>query len=207
MIQQRLVKNKPFIAFLAGKKISKEVVEGLIKFIDEIQEDKNHFVRIRLTEILREFSNEVVDAQKWKLKFDSLKNEMLTSQNLRLYTDDAWRSIKDILIKNLDDPDSQLQSYLAKNIQKLSHSLSHDEEIGLKLNGWIRHFLYRMILKNRNEVERLISTTVAGWEGKELSEKLELEVGKDLQFIRVNGTLVGGLVGLVIYVVTHLFIS
>lgn len=207
MIQQRLAENKPFIAFLAGKKISKEIVEGLIKFIDEIQEDKNHFVRIRLTESLREFSDEVVDAPKWKLKFNSLKNEMLTSQNLRPYTDDAWRSIKDILIKNLDDPNSQLQSYLEKNIQKLSHSLSHDEEIGIKLNGWIRHFLYRMILKNRNEVEHLISTTVAGWEGKELSEKLELEVGKDLQFIRVNGTLVGGFVGLVIYVVTHLFIS
>ncbi len=64
-----------------------------------------------------------------------------------------------------------------------------------------------MILKNRNEVERLISTTVAGWEGRELSEKLELEVGKDLQFIRVNGTLVGGLVGLIIYILTNLFIS
>ena len=207
MIQQRLIDNKPFIAFLAGKKISKEVVEGLIKFIDEIQEDENHFVRIRLTEILRVFSDEVVDSPKWKLKFDSVKNEMLTSQNLRPYTDDAWKSIKEILIQNLDDPDSQLQSYLEKNIKKLSNSLSTDKEIAQKINGWVRHFLYRMILKNRNEVEQLISATVAGWEGKELSEKLELEVGKDLQFIRVNGTLVGGLVGLVIYLLTHLFIS
>ena len=207
MVQQRLMENKPFIAFLAGKKISKEVVEGLIKFIDEIQEDKTHFVRIRLTEILQDFSDEVVDSPKWKLKFDSLKNEMVTSQNLRPYTDDAWKSIKGILIQNLDDPDSQLQSYLEKNIKTLSNSLSTDKEIGLKLNNWIRHFLYRMILKNRNQVGQIISATVAGWEGKELSEKLELEVGKDLQFIRVNGTLVGGLVGLVIYVLTHLFIS
>lgn len=207
MVQQRLSENKPFIAFLAGKKISKEVVEGLIKFIEEVQEDKNHFVRKKLTENLQEFSIEVVDSPTWKTKFDALKNEMLTSQNLKPYTDDAWQSIKGILIQNLDDPNSPLQNYLEKNIQKLSHSLSSDEEIGLKINGWIRHFLYRMILKNRNEVERLISTTVAGWEGRELSEKLELEVGKDLQFIRVNGTLVGGLVGLIIYILTNLFIS
>lgn len=207
MVQQRLSENKPFIAFLAGKKISKEVVDGLIKFIEEVQEDKNHFVRKKLTENLQEFSIEVVDSPNWKTKFDALKNEMLTSQNLRPYTDDAWQSIKEILIHNLDDPSSPLQNYLEKNIQKLSHSLSSDEEIGLKINGWIRHFLYRMILKNRNEVERLISTTVAGWEGRELSEKLELEVGKDLQFIRVNGTLVGGLVGLIIYILTNLFIS
>lgn len=207
MVQQRLSENKPFIAFLAGKKISKEVVEGLIKFIEEVQEDKNHFVRKKLTENLQEFSIEVVDSPTWKTKFDALKNEMLTSQNLKPYTDDAWQSIKGILIQNLDDPNSPLQNYLEKNIQKLSDSLSGDEEIGAKLNGWIRHFLYRMILKNRNEVERLISTTVAGWEGRELSEKLELEVGKDLQFIRVNGTLVGGLVGLIIYILTNLFIS
>lgn len=207
MIQQRLSENKPFIAFLAGKKISKEVVEGLIKFIEEIQEDESHFVRKKLTENLRDFSEDVVHSEKWKVKFDTLKNEMLTAESLRPYTDDAWQSIKEILIQNLENPDSQLKGYLENNIEKLSHNLSHDREMGSRLNGWIRHFLYRMILKNRNEVEVLISSTVAGWEGKELSEKLELEVGKDLQFIRINGTLVGGLVGLVIYIVTHIFIS
>lgn len=207
MVQRRLSENKPFIAFLAGRKISNEVVDGLTKFIEEVQEDKNHFVRKKLTENLRDFSEEVVASPKWKEKFDSIKNEMITSENLRPYTDDAWRSIKEILIQNLDDPDSQLQDYLEKNVMKLSDSLSNDKDVGQKLNSWIRHFLYRMILKNRNEVERLISTTVSGWEGKELSEKLELEVGKDLQFIRVNGTLVGGLVGLTIYILTHLFIS
>ena len=58
---------------------------------------------------------------------------------------------------------------------------------------------YRLILKNTGKVSELISTTVGNWEGKELSRKLELEVGKDLQFIRINGTIVGGLVGLIIY--------
>ena len=67
--------------------------------------------------------------------------------------------------------------------------------------------MYRMILKNSEEVQNLISKTVAGWEGKELSNKLEREVGKDLQFIRINGTLVGGMVGLVIHTLTQLFIS
>ena len=61
------------------------------------------------------------------------------------------------------------------------------------------------MLRNKVEVGRLISSTVAHWEGRQLSEKLELEVGKDLQFIRVNGTLVGGAVGLIIYFITQLF--
>ena len=206
MIRERFSENSPFIAFLAGKKISNEVVEGLLKFIDEVQDDKSHFIRKKLTENLENFSQQLIHSDSWKAKFDRLKTELLTAENIRPYTNDAWKSIKDILMQNLENRDSQLQEYLQRNIQKLSHTLSNDVSLGNRLNGWIRHFLYRMILKNRDQVEGLISSTVAGWSGKELSEKLELEVGKDLQFIRVNGTLVGGLVGLVIYFITQLFI-
>lgn len=206
MIKDKLMENRPFIAFLAGKKISDEVVEGLLKFIDEILVDKNHFVRKKLTLNLEELAVDLVAADKWKTKFDSLKTELITSESIKPYSDDAWKAIKGLLLENLENPDSQLKHYLEKNIQKLADSLAHDEELGNRINNWIRHFLYRMALKNRDEVEALISTTVAGWEGKELSEKLELEVGKDLQFIRINGTLVGGLVGLIIHTVTQIFI-
>lgn len=206
IILHRLSENRPFIAFLAGRKISNEVVEGLIKFIDEIESDKEHFVRKKLTENLQSFSEEILVSEQWKEKFEKLKQEVLTEQNLRSYTDDAWQSIKSLLLQNLENPNSQLQGYLQSNIQKLSHSLSDNQDISNRINSWVRHFLYRMTLKNSDEVEALISSTVAGWEGKELSEKLELEVGKDLQFIRINGTLVGGFVGLLIYTLTHLFI-
>jgi len=70
----------------------------------------------------------------------------------------------------------------------------------------VRVTAYKYILKNTHQAGNLISSTVGNWQGKELSEKLELEVGKDLQFIRVNGTLVGGLVGLIIYTISHFFI-
>ncbi|WP_417266169.1 DUF445 domain-containing protein [Brumimicrobium sp.] len=206
LIRQRLYENRPFLAFLAGKKISTEVVDGLVKFLDEVDADKEHFVRKKLTENLRNFSNDVIVSESWNKKFDNLKQEVLTEQNLRPYTDDAWQSIKGLLVQNLENPDSQLHGYLKSNIQKFSHSLSHDQALSSRINSWVRHFLYRMVLKNRDEVEALISRTVAGWKGKELSEKLELEVGKDLQFIRINGTLVGGFVGLLIYTLTQLFL-
>src|SRR5690554_639681 len=118
MIHERLSNNRPFIAFLAGKKISKEVVEGLIKFIEEIQEDKSHFVRRKLTENLQSFSLGVVQSESWKLKFDSLKDELITPDSLKPYTDDAWKSIKEILLQNLENPDSQLKDYLRKKDRK-----------------------------------------------------------------------------------------
>ena len=70
----------------------------------------------------------------------------------------------------------------------------------------MRLSLYKLALKNAKEIGSIIENTVEQWDGKELSEKLELEVGKDLQYIRINGTLIGGLVGVLIYFITNLFV-
>lgn len=207
LIRERISEQKPFIAFLAGKKISRELTDGVIAFIDEVEKDETHFVRIKLTENLEKFAEELLVSESWNEKFNQLKQELITPENLKQYASDAWETVKEMLEQNINSPDSALKNQLSKNIQKLANNLQNDEELGTRINKWIRHFLYKMILKNRNEVEDLIRSTVSSWEGKELSQKLELEVGKDLQFIRVNGTLVGGLVGLVIYTVTQLFLS
>lgn len=206
MIRERIAENKPFIAFLAGRKISRELTDGLMAFVEEIRLNQDHFVRRKLNESLDQFAADLLISPNWNEKFDQLKKELITEQNLAHYTSEAWQSIKQILIQNLEDSDSLLQEYLKKNIAKLAYNLENDELMGNRINGWIRHFSYRMLLKNRDEAERLISKTVGEWEGRELSEKLELEVGKDLQFIRINGTLVGGLVGLLIYTITQLFL-
>lgn len=204
LIRERISENRPFIAFLAGKKISKELTDGFIEFINEIQKDNQHFVRRKLSEGLTKFSADIQTSEEWSRKFAQLKDELIVQKNLEVYIGDLWAGIKQMLNDNLQEEDSALKDYLKKSIAKLSKNLSEDKELGLRINRWIRHFAYRMILRNRSEVEMLISTTVAGWEGKELSRKLELEVGKDLQWIRVNGTLVGGLVGLLIHTISYL---
>lgn len=206
LIRDRISDNRPFISFLIGKKISREMTDGIVQFIEEIETDKNHYFRQKLTEYLTHFSEEILVSTHWKEKFDALTTTFISPENLEEYAADAWLSIKTMLEQSIENPSSGLHTYLHKNIQKLADTLQHDEALKLRINQWIRHFLYRMVLKNSKEVEVLISQTVAGWQGKELSQKLELEVGKDLQFIRINGTLVGGLVGLVIYAITQLFV-
>lgn len=206
IILNRLYKNRPFVAFMAGKKISREVTDGLIAFIEEIQLDHNHFVRKKLEEKLENFSQEVRNSPKWDEKFEQLKTELISSTPIKDYAKDAWKAIKTAAIKDLDKENSKLQFQLKKNIGKLTHNISHDQHFKTRVDSWVRYFIYRMIMRNRSEVKQLISSTVSSWEGQELSNKLELEVGKDLQFIRINGTLVGGLVGLIIYTITHLFI-
>jgi hypothetical protein len=99
----------------------------------------------------------------------------------------------------------QLTALLQKGIAHLTEELRANTALQSQIDAWLQKIAYQFVLRNKQEVGRLISATVAQWEGRQLSEKLELEVGKDLQFIRVNGTLVGGLVGLIIYFITQLF--
>jgi uncharacterized membrane-anchored protein YjiN (DUF445 family) len=204
IIKDKLNEKHPFISFFAGKKISKGVVEGVVSFLEEIEENKEHPVRHNLERIIRENIQNIKESPDWKLKLESLRDDFITKERLNEYAADLWFAIKQNLSDSFDDQNSAMQQYIQKNILKLSQNLNENQEMIGKINGWVRHFIYRMILRNVKEVESLISTTVDKWEGKQLSEKLELEVGKDLQFIRINGTLVGGFVGLIIYTITQL---
>lgn len=206
MILQRISDSRPLIAFLAGKKISREITGGLVSFIDEIQKNPNHFVREKLTDTLNKIASDLKFTDKWNSKFDEFKSDFITEENLNPYIRDIWIGFKNRLFLQLEERNSILKEYISKSLEKISTNLQEDYDLQFKLNQWIQHFVYRMVLKNRQEIEALITNTVESWEGRELSEKLELEVGKDLQFIRINGTLVGGLMGLLIYVVTHIFI-
>ena len=204
IIKDKLNEKHPVISFFAGKKISKGVVEGVVSFLDEVEEDKEHPVRHNIERIIRENIQNIKESPDWKFRLESLRDDFITKERLNDYALDLWLAIKQNLTESFDDENSAMQVYIKKNIKKLTENLNDNQEMIDKINGWVRHFIYRMILRNVKEMESLISNTVDKWEGKELSEKLELEVGKDLQFIRINGTLVGGLVGLVIYTITQL---
>jgi uncharacterized membrane-anchored protein YjiN (DUF445 family) len=124
--------------------------------------------------------------------------------NIHAYATDIWLHIKETLLIELSSPHAGLSNYLDKSILDFSHKLNSHRELQNKIDNMARLNLYRIILKNKDTVGSMISQTVKQWGGRELSQKLELEVGKDLQFIRINGTIIGGLVGLLIYALTQL---
>lgn len=205
LIEGKLNEKHPFISFFAGKKISKGVVDGVVSFIEEIEENENHPIRKNFQDSILNASEKIKNDPSWELKLNEMRDGFITKERLEEYVSDLWEALKNNLSESFNQDNSVLQQYADKNIQKLSQNLTDNEEMISKINNWIRHFLYRLILRNVTEVEKLISNTVGEWEGKELSDKLELEVGKDLQFIRINGTIVGGIVGLVIYAITQFF--
>ena len=209
---QNLVKERVKIEsfFLVPKfvddNIADKITKGLSKYFEEVELDQNHSLRKEIADKLYSFSSEIRTEEKWVEEFATIKKDFLKEEKIKQYSTDIWNSIKKSLSKELEEEQSALKNYIKKNLAELSENLKTDENFQNKIDHWIRVTAYKYILKNTHQFGALISSTVGNWEGKELSEKLELEVGKDLQFIRVNGTIVGGLVGLIIYTVANFFL-
>lgn len=209
---QEIVKNrvKKESFFLIPKfvddTIAEKITNGLSSFFEEVENDQNHSLRSEITQKLYAFSHEIQTEEKWAEEFRGIKDDFLNEEKLQQYSKDIWNSIKKSLSKELEEENSALKNYLKKNLTELSQNLKDDENFQNKIDHWVRVTAYKYILKNTHQAANLISSTVGNWQGRDLSRKLELEVGKDLQFIRVNGTLVGGLVGLVIYTIANFFI-
>ncbi len=204
MISERVGKESFFlIPKSIDNKIAEKITKGLSDYFLEVEQNANHPLRSEITNKILDFSKELKDEPKWKTEFESIKSDFLQSDKIKQYSSDIWQSLKSSLIKELSEEDSTLKSYVKKNIDEFVANLQNDEQFQNRIDGWVRLTAYKYILKNTQNFGELISTTVGNWEGKELSRKLELEVGKDLQFIRINGTIVGGLVGLLIYTIAN----
>ncbi len=207
MIKERVKKGSyTFIPSFVDNKIADKIANGLSDFFREIEEDPQHEIRSLITQKIQEFSVDLKEDPKWDEEFKNIKNDLLKGDKLNEYSNDIWLSIKNTLKNELQEEESSLKKYISKNLNEFSENLKTDESLQNKIDDWIRVTAYKYILRNTHQFGNLISSTVGNWQGKELSEKLELEVGKDLQFIRVNGTLVGGLVGLIIYTIAHFFL-
>lgn len=207
MVKQRVKSESYFlIPKFVDDGIADKITSGLSKYFEEVELDENHSLRAEITQKLYSFSKEIQTDEKWVEEFKAIKNDFLKEEKIQQYSKDIWLSIKKSLSSELEEEQSALKNYIQKNLAELSENLKTDEVFQNKIDHWIRATAYKYILKNTHQFGALISSTVGNWEGKELSAKMELEVGKDLQFIRVNGTLVGGLVGLIIYTVTNFFI-
>lgn len=196
-----------FIPDFIDKILADKITAGLANYMAEAAENEEHSIRKEIENQLLLLKEDLKNELHWKQKLEKLKDNLLQSENIEKYAESIWVYIKNFLKEDLSKPlnDSILKSYLKKSVLNFTNQLQTDKQLQNRIDGWSQKTIYQFILKNRNEAGLLISQTVGNWKGRELSEKLELEVGKDLQFIRINGTLVGGLVGLIIYIITQFF--
>jgi len=130
---------------------------------------------------------------------ETLKQDLLENEALQDYLYRLWADIVSGLEADLADPDSRFSAELARLTESLAGELENDPEVQDWVNRWLVELAVTAVDENRMAIASLISDTVRSWDAVETSMRIEQAIGRDLQFIRINGTLVGGLVGLAIH--------
>jgi uncharacterized membrane-anchored protein YjiN (DUF445 family) len=207
IIQEKVQNNSySFIPKFIDDKIADKITDGLIDFFNEVATDKQHDVRNEITSKIVDFSNRIGEEKYWIDKINSMKDNLLSSNKIITITQEIWISLKLNFTNEIQNENGFLIKTIDHQLLSISKKLKDDIAFQEKTDNIVKKTAYLYFLRNRDKFGKLISDTVGNWQGKDLSQKLELEVGKDLQFIRINGTLVGGLVGLIIYTIVHFVI-
>ena len=173
------------------------------KFVRAVQEDQQHDVRLAIDKYLRDLAQDLQHKPETIAKAEEIKGQLLDDPRVRDITARTWSTIKKALLEAVSDPGSELTTKFKAAVRDFGSRLTSDVELADKVNRWIADGASYAVRTYRSEISGVIAETVGRWDAADTSRKIELQVGRDLQFIRINGTVVGSLAGLVIFTVAH----
>lgn len=176
------------------------IVAGLTRALEEMREP-SHPWRIELSTAVEKLIADLATNPEMLARGEELKARILENPVVVKQIDAMWGDIEDKL--DAITSSNRLFEMLEQALLSASERLATDERIGEGINRWLRVALLRTVAPRRAEIAAFIRKVVENWDAETLVKRIELQVGRDLQYIRINGTLVGGLVGLIIFSVAH----
>ncbi|MEV8150756.1 DUF445 family protein [Arthrobacter sp. NPDC080073] len=189
-----------FVDDIVGDRVYNEIA----KFIKAVQQDPDHQVRQSIDTYLGDLAQDLQHDPAMIARAEAIKTQVLGDPEVRELASRTWGTIKNALLTAVDDPDSELTQRFKSAVRDFGSRLVSDDELAGKVNAWIGDAAGYLVKTYRSDIAGVITDTVARWDAEETSQKIELQVGKDLQYIRINGTVVGSLAGLAIFAVAHL---
>jgi uncharacterized membrane-anchored protein YjiN (DUF445 family) len=179
---------------------------GLLQsFLADVIADDAHPLRRSFDEQLRELADRLRSDPDQIAKVEAARDQLLEHPRIREYLANLWDAVKTLVLHEADDPDSDVRRSVASLTIRLGEVLRDDAEVAGKVDEALQRLTGHVVRNYADDLTDVITTTVEKWDTEETSRRLELQVGRDLQFIRINGTVVGALAGLAIYTLTQLF--
>src|SRR5438445_9010365 len=206
LIREMVHKKANWVLKLAGldAKLADAIIEGLRKLTVEMSTDPAHPVRVKVEEALAQLANDLQTRPETRERVEAMKEQLLDNRSVSLWLDTIWQKGREAVIKAARNPDAVLAGKLGEILQSMGHTLESDARIRAALNQFARRAAAGTAASYGSSIVRLVSDTVRGWDARTVTARLEAAVGRDLQYIRINGTLVGGLVGLVLHLLDTL---
>ncbi len=189
-----------FVDHLVGDRIHRELMD----FTDKVRRDPNHELRRSATRFLFEFADDLQNDPATILKAENVKEQLMARDEVTRAAETAWKTLKRLVLDGVDDPSSALRTRVTDSVIRIGESLRDDAELREKVEDWIVRAAQHLVVQYGVEITSIITETIERWDADDASRRIELHVGRDLQFIRINGTVVGALAGLVIYSVAQI---
>jgi uncharacterized membrane-anchored protein YjiN (DUF445 family) len=177
----------------------------LQSFLADVIADDGHALRRGFDQQLRELAERLRTDPEQIRKVELGRDQLLDHPSVREYLANLWDSMKKLLLDEAGDPESDLRRSAQSLTIRLGEVLRDDTSIAGKVNEALERLAGHVATNYADDLTAVISLTVSRWDTEETSRRLEIQVGRDLQFIRINGTVVGALAGLAIYTLTQLF--
>lgn len=185
------------------RKVARAIITGAEDLLAEL-ENPEHPARLDFERTVAELIDKLERSQRFRQRVEEFKEQLLASAEMQRLLESVWDELRRLLLARTSDSPEQLIESLAASLVKLARTLGQDAEAQARLNRRIEHVLSGFVIPFRSEIGGFIAEVVQSWDGKTVSDRLELEVGRDLQYIRINGTLVGALAGCGLFLLTHL---
>ena len=183
----------------AGEIVFERIIASFRVLVDEVASDRTHPIRGDIEQMLARMTDDLRNSPELAERIEASKLRILDSPELAAAIQSQWRLLHESLDRAAGEPGSEVERRLAELIQWWARRVLEDAPLRVKIDTWIAQSAERLAHQWDDEVIGLIETTVAGWDATEIAHRLELQLGRDLQFVRINGTVVGALVGIAIH--------
>ena len=186
-------------------KVSNAIINGLMKLLADMAEDPDHPLRDKGEEALANLAQRMQHDPEMQAKVEEWKAQLLANPALNEFTNTMWESARQGLLRAARDPQGAFAGQLGEMLVQIGGTLQSDARLARQINRFARRAIVGASASYGDQIVTLISDTVRGWDAGTITDRVEQAVGRDLQYIRINGTLVGGFVGLTLHSIGLLF--
>jgi uncharacterized membrane-anchored protein YjiN (DUF445 family) len=190
-----------WIVRLAGldHALADKIVDGLRKLTIDMAIDENHPLRTKAEEGLARLAVALQEDPESKAKVEAWKDELIANRAVSDWVEGLWEAARAGLLRAARDPEAAMAGRFGEALRQLGDTLQKDQGLRRAINQFARRIAVGAVASYGDQLVKLVSETVRGWDARTVTDRLEGAVGRDLQYIRINGTIVGGLVGLLIH--------
>jgi uncharacterized membrane-anchored protein YjiN (DUF445 family) len=201
LIREMVHKRANWVLKLAGldAKLADAIVDGLRKLSADMHTDPAHPVRIKIEQALADLANDLQTKAETRAKVEDIKLQLLDNRSVSMWLDTLWQKGREAIIRAARNPDAAMAGKLGEVLKSMGESLENDPRLKSAINMFVRRSVSGMAASYGGSIVKLVSETVRRWDAQTITDRLETTVGRDLQYIRINGTLVGGMVGLALH--------